>query len=104
VTGIQEEEGGEGEAAVMQASDAGSDCQVWLPPLLASIRCSSTHRKIYSPALFYCFSTFLAFLFSNPPIPRLASGEVIDGNSGALAKGNSSVPLYSLSFFFLLLF
>jgi hypothetical protein len=40
-----------------------------------------------------------AFLFSNPPLPLLASGEVIDDNSGAPAKGNSGVLVCSSSSF-----
>jgi hypothetical protein len=59
------------------------------------------------PLLFCCFSTFFIFLFSNPHLPLLVFGEVIDGNSGALVTGNSGAPVIGKSgpllflFFFL---
>ena len=52
--------------------------------------------------LFCCLSTFFAFLFSNPHLRLLLSGEVIDGNSGAPAKGNSGFPSFSPYYFFCL--
>jgi hypothetical protein len=97
VKGIEEAKGGEGQEAVSRRRELAVPglvlCSAASSSLLLGVRSAP-------PLLFCCFSTFFAFLFSNPHLPLLVSGEVVDGNSGAPGTGNSGPLLF---FFFLLL-
>jgi hypothetical protein len=93
VKGIEEGKGGEGREAASRRLE---------PTTRASSAFSSPLLGVKSAPLllFCCFSTFFVFLFSNPHLPLLVSGEVVDGNSGALATGNSDPLLFFVSFLF----